>query len=169
MKQNTIQKVVLSGLFAAIIAIVTYFVIPVPMTHGYVNLGDCFVILAGLVLGPTYGFLAAGIGSGLADIFVGYVSYAPVTFLVKGLMALAVYFIAGKNRGKFSVLKTSAASVVAELIMICGYFAYELVLYGGGAVASIPGNSIQGVFGAVAGVVLSTVLFKTKIIDKISK
>ena len=33
------------------------------------------VLLCGWVLDPVYGFLAAGIGSGLADLLSGYVTY----------------------------------------------------------------------------------------------
>ena len=35
--------------------------IPSPL-KGYLNLGDCVVLLAGWMLPPTYGFLAAGLG-----------------------------------------------------------------------------------------------------------
>ena len=39
--------------------------IPSPL-KGYLNLGDCAVLLAGWLLSPVYGFLAAGLGSALA-------------------------------------------------------------------------------------------------------
>ena len=54
---------------------------------GYINLGDCLVLLGGWLLGPVYGAAAGAIGSLLADIFTGYLAYAPVTLVVKGLMA----------------------------------------------------------------------------------
>ena len=62
--------------------------IPTP-TFGYVHLGDCFVLLAGLLLGPVYGGLAAGIGSALADLLAGYVVWVPGTFMIKFLTAAA--------------------------------------------------------------------------------
>ena len=37
--------------------------IPTPGTGGYIHPGDAIVILSGVILGPAYGFLAAGIGS----------------------------------------------------------------------------------------------------------
>lgn len=167
MKSNIIFKLVLSALFAALTAVVTYFPVPVPIAHGYVNLGDCFVILSGIILGPAYGFLAAGIGSAFADILVGFVSYAPATFIIKGLMAVAVYYIIGKKAGRFSVLKTGVAVLSAELIMIAGYFAFELMLYGGGAVASITGNCIQGICCAVIGGILIEIASKSGLADRI--
>ncbi len=167
MKLNMIFKLVLSALFAALTAVVTYFPVPVPIAHGYVNLGDCFVILSGIILGPAYGFLAAGIGSAFADILVGFVCYAPATFIIKGLMAVAVYYIIGKKLGRFSVLKTGVAVLSAELIMVAGYFAFELMLYGGGAVASITGNCIQGVCCAVLGGILAVIASKSGLADRI--
>ncbi len=170
MKQNTIQKVVLSGLFAALIFVMTAF-LPFPLPGGgYANLGDCFVILAGILLGPLYGGLAAAIGSGFSDLFLGYGIYAPATFVIKGVMALVVALIAGKRPLKFSFVRLTAASLLSEMIMVGGYFLFEIPLYGiGGAAADTIGNSVQGVVGIVASIVLATLLFKTKIIDKISQ
>ena len=80
-------------MLAALCCVATMIIkIPSPL-KGYLNLGDCIVLLSGFMLSPLYGFLAAGIGSALADVFSGYVVYAPATFLIKGLMALAAFGI----------------------------------------------------------------------------
>ena len=72
MENQKVRKLVLSALMAALVYVATSIIqIPSPV-NGYVNLGDCFVLLAGWVLGPVYGSLAAGIGSALADMFTGY-------------------------------------------------------------------------------------------------
>lgn len=169
MKQNTIQKIVLSGLLAAVVSIATLIAIPLP-TGGFANLGDCFVILSGIVLGPVYGFLSAGIGSALSDVFLGWANYAPATFIIKGVMALVVALIAGRKPLKLSFVRLALSSVLSEIIMVGGYFLFEIPLYGlAGALADIAGNSVQGVVGAASALVLTTVLFKTKIIDRISK
>lgn len=50
-----------AALFAAIICVATIVVqIPTPATNGFFNLGDCFVIIAGQLLGVGFGALAAG-------------------------------------------------------------------------------------------------------------
>ena len=86
------KKIVMAAMFAAIICIATFIVkIPTPM-RGYMNLGDCAVLLAGWLLSPGYGFLAAGLGSALADVFGGYAVYAPATFVIKGIMAVVAHF-----------------------------------------------------------------------------
>ena len=63
MKTSPIYKLVLTALLAAMACVATM-VIRVPTVAGYTNLGDCVCLLAGLVLGPWYGFAAAGVGSG---------------------------------------------------------------------------------------------------------
>ena len=75
-------------MLAALTCVATIVIkIPSPL-NGYINLGDCIVLLSGWLLSPVYGFFAAGLGSALADLFSGYAAYAPATFLIKGLMAL---------------------------------------------------------------------------------
>ena len=80
MNSIKIKRLVFAALFAALACAATFIHIPVPsMTNGYVNLGDCFVLLAGFCLGPVYGGLAGGIGSALTDLLGGYFLYAPAT------------------------------------------------------------------------------------------
>ena len=63
MRDMKIRKMVLAALMAALTYVATMVVqIPSPM-QGFVNLGDCFVLLSGWLLGPWYGFAAGGIGS----------------------------------------------------------------------------------------------------------
>ena len=88
MSDSKIKKMVLTALLAALTCVATMIIqIPSPM-NGYVNLGDCFVLLSGWLLGPWLGFAASGIGSMLADIFLGYTHYAPGTLVIKGVVAL---------------------------------------------------------------------------------
>ena len=87
--QNRLYTIIAASVMIALVCVMTMVVrIPTP-TKGYLNLGDCFVLLGGWLLGPLYGFLAGGIGSGLADLLSGYPVYVPGTFIIKGLMALA--------------------------------------------------------------------------------
>ncbi len=139
--------------------------IPSPL-NGYINLGDCIVLLAGWFLSPVYGFLSAGLGSALADLFAGYVTYAPATFLIKGLMALIAFGgfqFMNKRFGNPAARMISGAA--AEIFMIAGYWVFEGVLYGFGASAvNIPANGVQGIAGLIMGMVLSRIFEKHKII-----
>ena len=87
MKTKT-QKTVLAAMLAALCCVATMIIkIPSPL-KGYFNIGDSIVLLSGWLLTPFYGFFAAAVGSALADVFSGYVFYAPVTFVIKGVMAI---------------------------------------------------------------------------------
>ena len=148
--KNKLFNPIISALFAAIICIATFFIqIPIAVTGGYINLGDAFVILAGFFLNPVFAFLSAGIGSALADMLFGYVTYAPATFFIKGIMALLISLIFYKNNHKFSNVKLIIFSAISELIMLGGYLIYEafVLSYGFAAVAAVPGNILQGVCG----------------------
>ena len=80
MKHEKLQKMVLAALFAALTYVATNIIhIPTPATNGYINLGDCMVLLGAFLLGPVWGAAAGGIGSMLADVLLGYFSYAPGT------------------------------------------------------------------------------------------
>jgi len=59
-------------------------------------------------------------------------------------------------------LISTISAVAGEAVMIGGYFLYELPLYGAAAVASIFGNTVQAVFGAVAAVILYVIILSNK-------
>jgi uncharacterized membrane protein len=163
--KNKVQKIVVAALLSALICVATMIIkIPTPL-KGYVNAGDGFILLGSALLSPAYAFLAGGLGSALADVLSGYSSYALATFVVKGLMALAAALILKKLKESNSkgVLKIIPA-VVAEIIMVLGYFVYEGFLYGFGpsAVNIIP-NLLQGVVGIIIGLTLIGVFDKYKI------
>ena len=159
------KKIVISALIAALACVATMVIqIPSPL-KGYINLGDCVVLTAGWMLSPAYAFLAAGLGSALADIFSGYVIYAPVTFIIKGLMAvIAFYGFKLLNKKLNKTLSRIGSGISAEFVMVLGYFIFEGILYGFiPSLVNVPANSIQGITGIVVGVILINVFRKTKI------
>lgn len=146
MKKQT-ARAITAAVYAAVICAVTALIsLPLP-GGGYANPGDAFVLLGGLFLGPVYGTLAAGIGSALADLFLGYMVYAPATALIKaGMAALASFLFLNL---KVTPLRTPGALTVSafcsEVLMISGYFGYECLIYGvGGAMPGLAGNGLQG-------------------------
>lgn len=163
--KNTTQKIVMAALLAALCCVATMLIrIPSPF-RGYINLGDCIVLLSGFLLPPVYGFLAAGIGSALADLFAGYVVYAPVTFVIKGIMALVAYFgVKLLSKKLTDLLSKILAGIVAELVMVAGYFVFEGCLYGfiPSAVNILP-NAVQGAVSLILGIFLVKIFEKNKI------
>lgn len=176
-KSNTLVKTVLTALFASLCCVATMVIqIPTP-TGGFLNLGDAVVVLSAFFLGPVYGALSAGLGSALADIFLGYAQYAPATFIIKALMALCVWLVlhifrkATEKKPSLSFIVTALGALIAETVMVLGYLFFEAVIlgYGAGALASVLGNSMQGVAGIIAGTLLTELMKRTNIRDKFLK
>lgn len=172
MKKLKLVKMCTAAMLAALTCIATIvFIIPVPL-GGYLNLGDCFVLASGWILGPAYGFAAGAIGSAMADIFSGFAVYAPATFIIKGCMALLAAVIAKKMTSKNGNMLVAhvVASIAAELVMVAGYYLTDAAVMGLGfnaALATIPWNCVQGLVGATAGIALTTIAAKTKILSKL--
>ena len=61
------------------------------------------------------------------------------------------------------------SGIVAEVIMVAGYFGYAALLLGKGigAAASIPGNLVQAVMGLAIGLILFFLLKRSKALDKL--
>ena len=168
MKDNTTKKIVFAALLAALACVATMIIkIPTPL-GGYIHAGDAVVVLAGFLLGPVWGALAAGLGSGLADVISGYVLYAPGTFVIKAVVALLAGWIIGTKLIKNEFTKALVAGIIGGVVMVGGYMLYEAVFmgFGVGAAANIPMNCIQGAFGAVAGAALYIALSKTNYFNK---
>ena len=135
-----------SGMMAALVFVATYFFkLPVSVTQGYIHLGDGFVLLGAALLGSP-AIAAAAIGSMLADLLGGYTLYILPTFFIKGAVAwIAVRTFACKRPTWMIAL----CLVLAEAVMVLGYFLFAGLLMGEGwaAAASIPGNLAQGAVG----------------------
>ena len=168
MKDNTTKKIVFAALLAALACVATMIIkIPTPL-GGYIHAGDAVVVLAGFLVGPVWGALAAGLGSALADVISGYVLYAPGTFVIKAVVALLAGWIIGTKLIKNEFAKALVAGIIGGIVMVGGYMLYEAVFmgFGVGAAANIPMNCIQGAFGAVAGAALYIALSKTNYFNK---
>ena len=120
-----IKNLSIAALMAAL-CYVGYAVFPAINASGTkVHLGNAFVVLGALLLGPIYGGLAGAVGLTLADILGGFAASAPRTFICKLLIGLIVGFIAVKLKKineqhpvKY-VLLWSIIAVVAGLAFNC--------------------------------------------------
>ena len=160
MKQTKLRTLILAAMFAALTCVATMIIhIPSPI-GGYFNLGDCMVLLSAFVLGPVWGTAAGGI--------CGYFVYAPGTLVIKALMALAaalIFCAFAKNGSRFGKTFSGSllGSVAAEIIMVVGYFLYELPLFGyaPSLESAVTTNLPQAAVGLVAGMALFTLLDRT--------
>ncbi len=159
MKNTDTKTLTKMAVLIALTTVMTMIIqIPTVGTNGYLNLGDMVVFLGALLLGSKGGFIVGGLGSGMADLLLGYTHYVPITFIVKGLEG----YIAGKIlETKLGKRKPIIATLVGGIWMAFGYYFAEIFMYGGiAALASVPGNLMQGLLGAVTSVVLYMALKK---------
>ncbi|NLF19771.1 MAG: ECF transporter S component [Clostridiaceae bacterium] len=154
------KKLALTGVFGALIFLGT-FILKAPIVYGYIHLGDGFVLLSAVLLGPIAA-LPAAFGSALADLAAGFGPYAPFSLLIKGLMALIVAVrykgytaTAGGQLVRFSL---------AELLMVAGYFLADNLFWGiGGALAAVPLNFLQALAGVLVAYLGAKVIKRNKL------
>ena len=165
--KKQVKQIVMTALFMALCCTATMVIhVPSP-TQGFVNLGDCMVLLSGWLLGPWYGMAAAGVGSAMADVLLSYAHYAPGTLAIKLAMAVLAGLLVQKHPRKTAA--RLLGGVGAECVMVAGYFGYASLLLGRGlgAAASIPGNLVQGVFSLAAALALISALERSKALSRL--
>ncbi len=145
MKNNHVQKLVLTGLMAALCYVAfTYIKIPIPVPGGdtvALHIGNAFCVLAALLLGGLYGGVAGALGMTIADLLdPTYITSAPKTFILKlcmgliaGLIAHRIAHINQSRNPKYVFLWSLIATIGAfgfNVIMdpIVGYFYKNYVL-----------------------------------------
>ncbi|MDY2927702.1 ECF transporter S component [Anaerococcus sp.] len=129
-KNLTTKKLVYVALFTALVYIFSrFFQIPVVTPFGQTrfHLGNVFCLLAGILMGPGFGGLAAGLGSALFDLFDPvYFTSAPITFVTK----FALAFVAGAIYRKRNELVDKKRLVIAAILGQLTYvFLYLLKTY----------------------------------------
>ena len=174
------KKLVIAALMAAFTCVATMIIKFQTPTFGYIHLGDGLVLLCGIVLGPVTGGLAAGIGSMFADIFSGYITWAPATLIIKALTAFVAGLLFHKLqkvlKGKYTrPVSIILGGLIGETIMVIGYFLYEaglasvvngsfssVALAAGFASSAtgIPFNIVQGLVGIIISLLLLPILSK---------
>lgn len=141
-RQEKLHLLVLTGLFAALIALFTAYIchIPVGLNGGYIHFGDGLIYLAASLLPQPYALLAAAIGGGLADMLTAPM-WAPATIVIKALMTLP---FTSKN-ALLLPKRNRIAPFISWLIDLFGYFWAEQLLFGTqtALVSSLLGNSVQ--------------------------
>ncbi len=123
--KNNLKALVYTALMTAFVFVTTSIIqIPIPFTGGYIHAGDMTIFVAGILLGPLYGGLAAGIGSALADLLGGYPQWVVYTLVIKTIMgAIIGYFANPKVSIKPYLISTMTiwtASLVAFILSIRG-------------------------------------------------
>ena len=153
-QRRHLRKITFAGILAAFIFVGTE--IHVPTAIGHVNLGDVVILVSGYILGPIAAIPSA-IGSALADLLAGYPQYIAPTFIIKGLMGLVAGLIMRRKPDhKVPFIKRLLAALIAEAMMIGGYFAFESLMYTTpAAIGSLIPNLIQAVAAMIGAIPLT--------------
>ena len=145
-------------MMAALVFVATYFFkLPVSVTQGYIHLGDGFILLGAALLGAP-AVAAAAVGSMLADLLGGYTLYILPTFLIKGAVAWVAVRAFVRTRPAWVI---ALWLVLAEAVMVLGYFVLEWLVLGYGLAAALGAvlpNIVQGLSGVLIAAVLMPLL-----------
>lgn len=176
MKNQTAQKVALTGLMAALSYVVfTFLQIKIQLPGGdatSIHLGNAVCVLGALLLGGLYGGLGGAIGMTIGDLLdPQYIVYAPKTFILKLCIGLITGLIAHKI-GKITIEKDTGKVLIWTILAavggllfnvifdpLVGYF-YKLVILGKPAAElTLAWNVASTSINAVTSTIVSTVVY----------
>ena len=173
MRKLDTHQLVLSGILAALVFVVTSFtMIKVPFAivkEAYFHAGDSVIFLSASLMGAPYAALISGIGSFFADLYLGSPQYMLATLIIKGIMgAIAGHFLF-YSKNNHSLSKTLWGLAIAGTWMAISYYLYEVGVLGVNAIANLPNlliNFVQAAVGIVIYLPLSKAVFRSKAINK---
>lgn len=139
-REEKLRKLTFAAMMTALVFVSNYLRIVLPISVGGVTaftLANIMCTLSGLLLGPWWGFAAAGLGSALYDLTnPAYAVEAPITFFTKGTYGLAAglvlycVFVKLLKKERDSYLPMLASAVCAALAFLVVYSA-KVYFYNG--------------------------------------
>lgn len=175
--RQILTKLCMAAAMAALVALGSQLQIQIPSILGTsrFHLGNVMCALSGLLLGPWWGALAAGLGSALYDLLLDPSRFAefPITLVTKGvygLVAGVVFFKVFRGRSNYvSELIASAAAAVSYIaIYLVKCFFYNGLLMKGltpdaawlGVLEKVPSSVFNGVVALIFAPILGVALHK---------
>ncbi len=168
MKKNKIKYICLTGVFAALVCVVTLFIqIPIPL--GYFNIGNCVILTFCCLLPSPYGIILGSVGSALADL-LSYPVWSVPTLIIKALMPLLFYAMR-KIPFKSKYVATIIAGIVSMLIPFAGYTFIGAIIYGSLAtgLAQVPGLALEYAANCVLFAIMSLVVQKSRLTELVNR
>lgn len=157
---------IMTSMLVALVFLSTFFLnikLPISVNGGLVHLGTGMLFIASILFGPKKGALAGAIGMGLFDLVGGWLLWAPITIVARGLQGFIVGKISWSNGRKGSSLALNVtATIVSIPFMIAVYYFGEVILYGNWIVplTSIPGDLLQNALGMIIAIPVCVALKK---------
>ncbi len=153
-EKEQVRNMVLAAIFAAAIAVTTAYIlhIPIPMTGGYVHVGDALIYLCAGLLPLPWAMAAGAVGGALADLLTAPM-WAPATFVIKALICLPF-----TRKGEKVLCGRNIAAMVIAGVVSPTLYAFVNVFMTGTWAAFWPqffGTLVQGIGSAVVFAVLA--------------
>ena len=157
MRRNHIKLMCLSGIFSALVFVVTAY-LHIPTYNGYVHCGDGFIFIAACLLPTPYAVAVGALGALLADVLTGFAIWAPGSMVIKGLLALL--FTCKSKR--IVTARNLTMLLPAALVSAGGYYLYEALITGSllASLAGIPGSLVQAAASSVVFVAVGLAMDK---------
>ena len=167
MSKTNLRNLTITAILAALICIMTAYLlhIPVPLTGGYIHLGDSLIFLAAAILPTPYAMLAGAIGGGLADLLSAPMWTLP-TIIIKALIVLPF----SRKGNKILTTRNLVAILPAFCISALGYYLATFIFYGKitAFATSVLGRAVQSFGSAVCFILFGFVLDKMKFKNRIA-
>lgn len=176
MKNEKVQKLVMTGVFAALSYVVfTFLQFKIPLPGGdatSIHLGNAVCVLGALILGGPLGGIGGALGMTIGDLFDPvYVVYAPKTFILKLCIGLITGFIAHnlghitQKTDKKDITKWVILAAVGGLLFnvifdpLVGYFYKLLILGKPAAELTLAWNVASTSINAVTSTIVSVLVY----------
>ena len=142
MSRTKTYHLTLMAVLTALSGVLAFIHVPTPT--GYLTLLDVGIYFTAYYLGSKYGAVVGGLSGFLIDLLLGYPQYMFHSLIAHGAQG----YFAGWT-GKKRIL----GLILASILMVGWYFLATFLLgYGlGGALAGVPGNLLQNLFGMLVG------------------
>ncbi len=163
-RKHNLHLLVTAALFAAAIAVMTAYMLHIPIpTGGYIHLGDALIYLAACLLPVPYAAAAAAVGAGLADLLTAPM-WVPATLAVK---AVVVLFFTSKNE-RLLCRRNLAAVVIAGLFSPAAYALAGCAMAGtlSAFVPQFLGTLVQGIGSGALFLVIAPALDGVKLKER---
>lgn len=155
-RRKPVLWLTMTALFMAMVVVLSMSALSIPVPGGHLYFNDVVIDTAAMLMDPLSAFIACGVGAFLGDLLF-YPAPMFVSLITHGLQALVISLLCRKLRMKQPLACAIAvlallSFLLAEAVMVLGYFLLEWALYGvASAAAAIGPNVVQGIAGVLIG------------------
>lgn len=176
MEKERMQKMVMTGMFAALSYVVfTFLQIKITLPGGdatSIHLGNAVCVLGALILGGTWGGIGGALGMTIGDLFDPvYIVYAPKTFILKLCIGLVTGFVAHRaakideHHDNAYVLRWTVIAAACGLLFnvifdpLVGYWYKRIILGRAAAEVTLAWNVTATSINAVISVIAASAVY----------